>query len=123
MIASELTTGLTRQRSPLGGSGLMSASSACKRSSRWVIGAVNLGVAVHTTSVEGEDIESRHGQMPTYNIYVALLTQLMAAPDQQTGLTGTVWRMAGEAVLLHRGVLPEQRTTLFRVAFKTCVIG
>ncbi len=88
-----------------------------------MIGAVNLAVAVHTTSVEGEDVESGYGLMARQKIDVTLLAQLMAAPGQQAGVVGAVRCMAGETALLHRRVLPKEWPTLVRVALKTCVIG
>src|SRR5215210_7027851 len=58
MITDKLTAPLTNDLSRLGSWGLTSASLARKRLPRRVIGTVYLGVAVHTTSVEGEDAEA-----------------------------------------------------------------
>src|SRR5262249_59707656 len=88
-----------------------------------MVGTVDLCVAVHTTPVESEDVESGHGLMARQKIYVTLLAQLMAARGQQFDVVGTVRRVAGEAVLLHRGVFPEQRASLLRVALITEVVG
>src|SRR5262249_3963231 len=88
-----------------------------------MIGTVDLRVAVHTTPVESEDVESGHGLMARQKIYVTLLAQLMAARGQQFDVIGTVRRVAGEAVLLHRGVFPEQRASLLRVALITEAVG
>ena len=41
-----------------------------------------LCVAIHTSFVVGENIESGHGQMAAYNIDMALLAQMMGAPSQ-----------------------------------------
>ena len=60
----------------------MSVSLASERSSRRMIGTMYLGVAIHTTLVVGENIESGHVRMATYNIDMALLAQLMGALSQ-----------------------------------------
>jgi len=88
-----------------------------------MVGTVDLCVAVHATAVESEDVESGNGLMARQKIYVALLAQLMAPRSQQFDVVGTVRRVAGEAVLLHRGMFPEQRATLFRVALITKAVG
>jgi len=88
-----------------------------------MVGTVDLAVAVHTTPVEGEDVETGHGLVARQKIDVALLAQLVAAPDQQAGVVGAVRRVAGEAALLHRGMLPQKWAPLLRVALKTSVIG
>jgi hypothetical protein len=80
-------------------------------------------MAVHTAPVESEDVESGHGLMTHQKTYVALLAQLMDARGQQFGVVGTVRRMAGEAILLYRGVLPEQRAPLLRVTLIAKAIG
>src|SRR5215470_12045674 len=88
-----------------------------------MVGSVDLCVAVHTTPVESEDVETGHGLMARQKIYVALLAQLMAARGQQFDVVGTVRRVAGEAVLLHRGMFPQQRASLLRVALITEAVG
>jgi len=87
-----------------------------------MVGTVDLCVAVHTAFVEGEDVESGHGHMATDNIDVTLLAQLVATLGQQTGMVGTVSRMAGEAALLHRGMLPKQWAAFLRMALITNAI-
>jgi hypothetical protein len=87
-----------------------------------MVGTVDLCVAVHTAFVQGEGIESGHVHMDIDNIDVTLLAQLVAAPGQQTGVVGTVRRMACEAALLHRGMLPQRRPAILRVALITGVI-
>jgi hypothetical protein len=87
-----------------------------------MIGTVYLGVAVHASFVEGEDIEAGYGLKTRQEIEVALLAQMVAALGQQTDVVGTVRRVAGETALLHRCVLPEQWASLLRVTFKTSVV-
>jgi len=87
-----------------------------------VIGTVNLAVAIHTTSVESEDVETGDGRMAWQQIDVALLAQLMTARGQQADVIGTVRVMANQAVLLHWGMLPEQGTPLVGVALITRII-
>jgi len=48
-----------------------------------MIRAVHLAVAVHTTSIESEHIESRYRRVTGQQIHVALLAQLMAALSEQ----------------------------------------
>ncbi len=40
---------------------------------------MDLRVAIHTTLVEGEDVESRHRLVAPQHMYVALLAQLVSA--------------------------------------------
>ena len=88
-----------------------------------MVGTVDLCVAVHTASVEGKDIESGHGRVATDNVDVALLAQLVGTLGQQTGVVGSVRRMASEAILLHRGMIPQQWAALLRVTLITNAIG
>jgi len=80
-------------------------------------------MAVHTTFVESKDVESRYGLMAPQHVYVALLAKQMSARGQQIDIVGTVRRMAGEAVLSHRRMLPKQRASLVGVALITKLIG
>src|SRR5712692_265113 len=87
-----------------------------------MIRTMDLRVAVHTTFVEGEDVESRHGLMTPQHMNVALLAQLVGARSQQTDVVRAVGRMTGEAVLSHRRMLPQHRAALIRVALITKLI-
>ena len=87
-----------------------------------MVGTVDLCVAVHTAFVEGEDVKSGYSRVASDNVNVALLAQLVATLGQQTGVVGTVRRMAGEAALLHRRMLPQHWAALLRVALITGVI-
>lgn len=62
----------------------------------------NAGPAVNPAGVEG-------GQ-------VTLLAQVGLACYQQVFVIGAVRRMADAAIFLHRGVFPQKRPALFRVA-------
>ena len=84
---------------------------------------MNLTVTVHTTFVEGEDVEARDGLMPPQHVYVALLAQLMGPRGQQTDVVGSMRRMAGKTVLSHWRVFPEHRAPLVRVALITELVG
>ena len=59
---------------------------------------MHLAVAVHTTTIESEHIESRYRRMTWQHIHVALLAQLVAALSEQAHVVRTVRRMATEAV-------------------------
>ncbi len=84
---------------------------------------MNLGMTIHTTFVEGENVESRYGLMAPQHMYVALLAQLMGARGQQTDVVAAVRRMTGEAVLAHRRMFPLEWTALVRVTLITKLIG
>jgi hypothetical protein len=88
-----------------------------------MIGTMYLAVAVHTTPVEGENIESSDGLMAHNHAQVTLLAQLVTAGLQQLDVIGTMRRMAGKTVLLHGGVLPEKRTALICVALIAKPVG
>ena len=47
---------------------------------------MDLTVAVHTTLVEGKDVESCNGLMAPQHMHVALLAQLVGARGQQTDI-------------------------------------
>src|SRR5829696_1748301 len=123
MTAKEVTAPLTSGRSRSEISRLMSASSAREGSPRRVVGAVDLAVAVHTAPVEGEDVEPGHGRVARQHVHVALLAKLVAASGQQADVVGAVRRVAGEAVLLHGVVLPEERPALLRVTLVAELVG
>jgi len=101
----------------------MLASLPRKRFTSGMIGTMDLSMAVHTTFVESKDVESRYGLMAPQHVYVALLAKQMSARGQQIDIVGTVRRMAGEAVLSHRRMLPKQRASLVGVALITKLIG
>ena len=84
---------------------------------------MNLGMTIHTTFVEGENVESRYGLMAPQHMHMALLAQLVSARDQQIDVVGTVGRMTGEAVLTHRRMFPQEWTALVRVTLITKLIG
>ena len=88
-----------------------------------MIRTVDLSVAVHTTFVESEDVESRDGLMPPQHMNVARLAQLVGARGQQTDVVAAVRRMTGEAVLSHRRMFPQEWTALIRVTLITKLIG
>lgn len=84
---------------------------------------MNLSVAVHAPFVEGKDVKSRDGLMAPQHMHVAFLAQFMGARGQQTDIVGPVRRMASKTVLSHRGMLPQQRAALVRVALITKLVG
>src|SRR5260221_3467806 len=83
---------------------------------------MNLGMTIHTTFVESENVESCYGLMATQHMHMALLAQLVCARGQEIHVVGTVGRMTGEAVLPHRCMLPQHRTPLVRMALITELI-
>src|SRR5215469_18567960 len=102
----------------------------------WMIGAVDLGMALQTSASVGlvrRALASQwNGPVARYKgsagqvcstvkalgmvAGVALLAEHGCARLQQRRHIGPVWRVAVGAVLNHGGVLPQKRTALFRVA-------
>lgn len=48
---------------------------------------------------------------------MATLTKLRSPVGQEFPVIAPVYRVAGLAILLHRGMFPEERTALFGMAF------
>ena len=88
-----------------------------------MVRTVNVRVAIHTASVESEDVETGCRLMTWQQVDVTLLAQLMCPARQQLLIVRAVGSMASQTILLDRRVLPEQWPALFSMTCVTDLIG
>ena len=88
-----------------------------------MVGSVDHGMAIGTTSVECEPCigQLRCRRMPGF--IVALVAEPGHARFQQLRTAGTMRLMAVHTIFHHRGVLPQERAAPFRMTLVTGLVG
>ena len=86
---------------------------------------MNHGVAIDAAAIERPDVQrfAGGGRMAGQHMNVALLAQQMIARCQQLGIARTMWRVATQAILADRRVVPEKGPPFFGMAGVTQTIG
>src|SRR5215207_55821 len=83
-----------------------------------MIRAMHLPVTIHTTAVNGPDIQSLSGtgRMAWQHMNVALLAHQVSTSRQKLGIVRTMRRMTVQAILADGWMIPEKWTTFFGMA-------
>jgi len=85
---------------------------------------MHLRVTIHTTAVNGPDIQSLSGsgRMAWQHMNVALLANQVSTSRQKLGIVRTMRRMTVQAILAHGWMIPEKWTTFFGMASVTDIV-
>jgi hypothetical protein len=85
---------------------------------------MHLRVTIHTTAVNGPDIQSLSGsgRMAWQHMNVALLANQVSTSGQKLGIVRTMRRMTVQAILADGWMIPEKWTTFFGMASVTDIV-